>query len=93
MFVALLDPDVGGICTHYGFLAIQKFAGLGVIGHAGRRKRPEAGESPGRKGRMILTRNATISVQMAKREIRRRSPAPRPRAPDHPADGAQECLR
>lgn len=93
MFVALLDPDVGGICTHYGFLAIQKFAGLGVIGHAGRRKRPEAGESPGRKGRMILTRNATISVQMAKRGIRRRSPAQRHRASDRPASGAQECLR
>lgn len=93
MFVALLDPDVGGICTHYGFLAIQKFAGLGVIGHAGRRKRPEAGESPGRKGRMILTRNATISVQMAKRGIHRRSPTQRLRAPDRPASDAQECLR
>lgn len=93
MFVALLDPDVGGICTHYGFLAIQKFAGLGVIGHAGRRKRPEAGESPGRKGRMILTRNATISVQMAKREIHRRSPGPRLQGPDLPASAAQGCLR
>lgn len=93
MFVALLDPDVGGICTHYGFLAIQKFAGLGVIGHAGRRKRPEAGESPGRKGRMILTRNATISVQMAKHGIHRRSITRHPPGPGRPAIDAQECPR